>query len=300
MMENKFTKVVDKADSLGASQAVHNRTTKTVGSEKINGLKSNRVNTAVGLTRHTATAESRSAGWDERLLLGASYSDQVAESFRVLRSRILHPPENGPVYKTVMVTSVLPREGKSFVSANLAIALAQGVDHYALLVDCDLRLPSLAGLFGVPGDLGLADYLQNKRDISALIQNTSVKKLSILASGAPPTNPAELLGSLRMQNLVAELSLRYPDRVIVFDTPPFQVASEAAVLSKLVDGVVLVVRHGVSERLLIQKTVEEIGRNKIIGLIFNGHKNNVVSSKLLYKSENNYGDYYGTVKTRER
>lgn len=243
--------------------------------------------------RDTRNADlDRSAKWDERLVLGASFSSQVAESFRVLRSRILHPQDGGAVCRTIMVTSVLPQEGKSFVSANLGIALAQGVDQYALLVDCDLRLPSLAGLFGISGDHGLADYLQNKGEIPALIQKTSVEKLSILASGVPPFNPAELLGSIRMQSLVAELSSRYPDRFVIFDTPPFQVASEAAVLSQVVDGVVLVVRHGVSSRLLLQKAVEDIGRNKIIGLIFNGYESNFVSARMLYKSNAYYGDYY--------
>ena len=88
--------------------------------------------------------------WDERLSKVTSFSNKVAESFRVLRSKILLPQDGRPAPKTIMVTSALPREGKSFVTANLGIALAQGVDQHALLVDCDLRSPSLAQLFGIP------------------------------------------------------------------------------------------------------------------------------------------------------
>jgi protein-tyrosine kinase len=233
-----------------------------------------------------------STDWDERLTKVASFTSRTAESFRVLRSKILLPQDGRPAPKTIMVTSALPQEGKSFVSANLGIALAQGVDQHSLLVDCDLRVPSLAKLFGVAFDRGLVDYLDGSGEISSLLKKTSMEKLSILASGLPPANPAELLGSERMGNLVAELAGRYPDRYVIFDTPPFEVASEAKVLSQAVDAVVLVVRQGVSDRMLIEKIVSEIGRDKIIGVIFNGRRSNFIANRLV--NENHYydGNYY--------
>ena len=233
-----------------------------------------------------------SSEWDERLTTAASFSSQIAESFRVLRSKILLPQDGRPAPKTIMVTSALPREGKSFVAANLGIALAQGMDQHSLLVDCDLRAPSLAQLFGIPYERGLVNYLQERADLSSLLQKTSLKKLLILASGLPPGNPAELLGSARMQHLVDELASRYPDRFVVFDTPPLQVASETKVLSRAVDGVVLVVRQGISSRALIDKFISDIGKDKIIGVIFNGHKSNFISTRLVDKSHYYYGNYY--------
>jgi protein-tyrosine kinase len=230
--------------------------------------------------------------WDERLTKVASFSSKTAESFRVLRSKILLPQDGRPAPKTIMVTSALPREGKSFISANLGIALAQGVDQHSLLVDCDLRVPSLAQLFGVPSERGLVDYLQNSDDLSSLLQKTSLEKLSVLASGVPPVNPAELLGSERMHKLVEELARRYPDRYVIFDTPPLEVASESKVLSQAVDGVVLVVRQGISNRTLIEKFISDIGKDKIIGVIFNGHKSNFISTRLVDKSHYYYGNYY--------
>ncbi|TKB24926.1 polysaccharide biosynthesis tyrosine autokinase [Desulfopila sp. IMCC35006] len=244
------------------------------------------------LVREPQRTEIYSPQWDERLTKVASFSSKIAESFRVLRSKILIPQDGRPAPKTIMVTSALPREGKSFVSANLAIALAQGVDQHALLVDCDLRAPSLAQLFGLPSDRGLADYLLDKDDISSVIRNTSMEKLTILPSGLPPVNPAELLGSERMHKLIAELAGRYPDRYVIFDTPPLEVASESQVLSQVVDGVVLVVRQGFSSRNLIEKFISEIGKNKIIGVIFNGHKSNFISTRLVDKSHYYYGNYY--------
>jgi protein-tyrosine kinase len=241
-------------------------------------------------------SSSSSPVWDERLTKVARFSSQTAESFRVLRSKILLPQDGRPAPRTIMVTSALPREGKSFVSANLGIALAQGVDQHSLLVDCDLRVPSLAKLFGVPFERGLVNYLQERVDLSTLLQKTSLKKLLILASGLPPGNPAELLGSARMQHLVEELASRYPDRYVIFDTPPLQVASETKVLSRAVDGVVLVVRQGISSRAMIEKFISDIGKEKIIGVIFNDHESNFISTNLVDKSQYYYGDYYSKQK----
>ncbi|MGB3223034.1 MAG: hypothetical protein WBB23_09555, partial [Desulforhopalus sp.] len=174
----------------------------------------------------------------------------------------------------------------------LGIALAQGVDQHALLVDCDLRAPALAKLFGISSKNGLADYLQGNDDLASLLRRTSSMKLSVLASGLPPVNPADLLGSARMLNLVEELSDRYPDRYVIFDTPPLEVASESKVLSQAVDGVVLVVRQGTSSRALVEKFIADIGKDKIIGVIFNGYKTNFISTRLVDKSHYYYGNYY--------
>lgn len=230
--------------------------------------------------------------WDERLIKVVGFSNRTAESFRVLRSKILLPQDGRPAPKTIMVTSALPQEGKTFVTANLGIALAQGVDQHALLVDCDLRAPSLAQLFGISSEHGLANYLQGNNDLGSLLRRTSSMKLSILASGLPPVNPAELLGSARMQNLVEELSDRYPDRYVIFDTPPLEVASESKVLSQAVDAVVLVVRQGTSSKALVEKFISDIGKDKIIGVIFNGYKTNFISTRLVDKSHYYYGNYY--------
>jgi protein-tyrosine kinase len=229
--------------------------------------------------------------WDERLLKVTGFSGQLSESFRVLRSRILHPSDDGKNLKTILVTSTAPGEGKSFVTANLGISLARGMDQYCLMVDCDLRRPTLAAMLGMGNDPGLSDYLQAGYDVPQVIQKTTVQKLSLLASGIPPVNPSELLGSARMQGLVEQLSARYDDRFVIFDSPPIQAASETSVLAKQVDGVVLVIRWGASGRDHVRRLVEDIGKEKIIGVIFNGYKSNIVESKLLKYSDHYQYDY---------
>jgi protein-tyrosine kinase len=240
-------------------------------------------NTPQLLGRHSSSA----GHWDERLLKVTSLSGQLSESFRVLRSRILHPSNYGKDLKTILITSTAPGEGKSFVSANLAISLARGMDQYCLVVDCDLRRPTLAAMLGMDNEPGLSDYLQAKYDVPQVIRKTALQKLSLLASGIPPANPSELLGSARMQGLVQELSARYDDRFVIFDSPPIQGASETSVLAKQVDGVVLVIRWCASGRDHVRRLVADIGKEKIIGVVFNGYKSNIVESKFL-----KYSDHY--------
>ncbi len=238
--------------------------------------------------------------WDERFLAVSGTSWQASESFRILRSRIVYPADDAKELRTIMVTSSSPSEGKSFVSANLGLSIAKGLDQHALVVDCDLRRPTIAKLFGLKerAKRGLANYLAEPEcELAGLLQKTSLAKLSILPSGVPPNNPAELLASVRMSSLVQELASRYADRYIIFDSPPFQVASETTVLAQAVDAVVLVVGYGKSDRNLINVLVESIGRDKILGVVFNGMKSNLLQQKVL-DAYGYAGGYYGSRKAK--
>ncbi len=240
-----------------------------------------------------AAADRDDAGdvssWDEKLAIFADSSSAIAERFRYLRTKILHPPA-GPPLRRVLVTSAMPDEGKSLVCASLGISLAQGLDQHALLVDCDLRRSSLARLFAVDDEKGLVNYLRDGFEVSRLIKKTGLRKLSLIPSGAKPLNPAELLDSAAVGNLFEELSSRYNDRFMLIDTPPLQAASETAVLAKHVDGIILVIRWGTGGREQIKKLTETLDRNKIIGVVFNGCETNFLSAKLSgYESYGQYG-----------
>lgn len=229
-----------------------------------------------------------SGSWDERLRLAATVTGPVADSFRTLRARILHPPTGKPP-KSLLVTSATPGEGKSFVCANLGIVLAQGVDNSSLIIDCDLRKPSLHRLFGLEGKRGLVHYLRDGDDLSELIAPAGIETLSLLPAGPPPLNPAELLESENMARLLRELESRYEDRVILLDSPPLQAASETGILAQHVDGVVLVVRWGGGRREHVQKLVELIGRDHIVGVVFNAYKETVLDAKVFgYYDYQNY------------
>jgi protein-tyrosine kinase len=220
----------------------------------------------------------RVGGFDEKLLaLNESFSP-VTESFRRLRTKLLHPA-SGNIPRGILITSVAENEGKGFVAANLAVTIAQGLEQHALLVDCDLRRPSLAGKFGLPNDKGLADHLQHGTDLSLLIRPTGIPKLAIIPAGQPPVNPSELLASEKMAAMMHELINRYPDRSVIFDSPPIHAASETTVIAKLVDAAVLVVRWGGAGRDEVKKLADMLGRDKIAGVVFNGVQINEVESK---------------------
>ncbi len=230
--------------------------------------------------------------WDERLLLATATAGGAAESFRNLRTRILHPP-GGDTPRTLLVTSATPGEGKSFVCANLGISLAQGLDTYSLLVDCDLRKPTLHAFFGLGNRHGLADHLRDGRDVGPMFVNCGIRKLSLLPAGPPPVNPAELVGARTMTSLVREFADRYDDRIIIFDSPPVQAASETLILAKQVDGIILVVRWGGSRREHVQDLLDLVGRDKIVAVVFNAYRATVFDTRLFgayeYQREYSYG-----------
>ncbi len=226
--------------------------------------------------------------WDERLFKAVNKDTHIPEIFKLLRTRILHPKNGKSAPRTILVVAIAPQEGKSFIAANLGITLAQGVDQHSLLVDCDLRRPRLAGLFGIKAQRGLVDYLKEDADIPELLVQTSLNKLTVLPSGKPPVNPAELIGSTRMQNLIEALSMQYEDRILIFDSPPVTIASETTVLAGQVDGVLLVIRQGGSSKPQVKKFIDTVGSDKILGVVFNAQTSNILERSLL----KGYG-YYG-------
>lgn len=286
----KVSKAMDKASRADSSLA-HAEKSPEKPPEKVAPKK--KETELVSRERSTENASKKqvlnSGSWDERVSLATAVTGPIAETFRTLRTRILHP-DNGKPAKSILVTSATPGEGKSFVCANLGIALAQGMDTYSLIVDCDLRKPALDNIFGLSQDRGLVNYLRDDDDLASMIIPSGVDTLSLLPAGAPPVNPAELLGSSNMTRLISELESRYDDRILILDSPPMQAASETAILAQHVDGIVLVVRWGGSRREYVQKMVERVGKDRIIGVVFNAYKENVMDAKV-FGSYGYHADY---------
>ncbi len=167
-----------------------------------------------------------------------SPKSSASESFRGIRTGILFSRAEGEP-QVVMITSAGPREGKTVTASNLAVAMAQSGSR-AILIDCDLRRPKLHRLFGVSKDQGLTNLLVGNMGLDQAVVHTQVPNLDVIASGPLPPNPSEILGSARMAALLAQLRKQYPR--IIIDTPPLTAVTDAVILSKAVDGVVLVVR----------------------------------------------------------
>jgi protein-tyrosine kinase len=206
---------------------------------------------------------------DETLIAYHAPQSVEAELFKTLRTGILFPASGGQPPKTILITSALPGDGKSYVTSNLAISIAQGVEEHVLLIDGDIRRPSIHQRFGFDHVAGLSDYLVEGADLAPMLLKTPIDKLSILPSGDPPPNPTELMSSKKMKVLVEEVKSRYDDRFILIDSPPPSMASETNAISQYVDGVIIVARAGKTPRDAIADTIEQIGREKLIGMVLN-------------------------------
>ncbi len=192
----------------------------------------------------------------------------TAEQFRKLRTRVLGLDIDDQI-RTIMVTSATESEGKTVVAANLAAAIAFDLNINALLVDTDLRNPSVGEMFGFKQARGLSDYLVGQENIANYFIRTGIDRLSIIPGGSGKDNPSELLGSMKMENLVNELKSRYSDRYIIFDSSPLLATTEPSVLTKMVDGIILVVRAGVTPRDTIQQALSHLDSEKILGMVLN-------------------------------
>ena len=235
---------------------------------------------------------------DKRLVTIDNSSSFEAEQIRILKTNILNP-RNGKIPRSILVTSAVPYEGKSFIAANLAITLAQSIDQYSLLVDCDLRMPTVHHLFGYRTVPGLSDCLNKKECISNLLLKTNVQKLSILPAGNIGRNPSELLSSKDMVRLISEVTERYNDRFVILDSPPPSLASETKSISSNVDGIILVVKLGSTRRELVLELIETLGREKIIGIVVNWFDMRSLLS-FLYGKYSKYERYYRKYRTKSR
>jgi protein-tyrosine kinase len=172
---------------------------------------------------------------------------RIADEFRVLKRPLLGNVSGDRVVpikhaNLIMVTSSVPGEGKTFSAINLAMSIAMELDKTVLLVDADVARPSLPKVLGLPHGKGLLDVLKNKSiDLSEVLIRTNVEKLSILQAGTQHSQATELLASAEMARLLDEISMRYTDRIIIFDSPPLLVTTEARVLATQMGQIVFVV-----------------------------------------------------------
>lgn len=191
----------------------------------------------------------------------------VSEAFRALRTNLEFSSLDQPL-RTILVTSSGASEGKSTVASNLAVILSQG-KRKVLLLDCDLRRPSIHKQFGISNRLGLSDLIRSQLDLPSVIQTTaSSSNLSIITSGSLPPNPAEFLASERFNSILQSLSSHFD--VVVLDTPPMVVA-DVQILSSRVDGILFVIQPGVSHTGVVHTAMEDLSRinARVLGVVLN-------------------------------
>jgi protein-tyrosine kinase len=194
-----------------------------------------------------------------------------AEPYKVLRTQILQSTLDKKL-NTLMVTSALPGEGKTLTAINLALTIARAYNQTALLVDCDLKKPSIYRYLGLPGEKGLINYLLDGSSVSDLIMWPCIEKFTVISGGRSFSESAELLGSPRMAAMLTEMKGRYPDRYVILDVPPILTGADALTFAPLVDSILVVVQSGRTPAEDVRKALDQMPSEKVLGVVLNRQK----------------------------
>ncbi len=223
------------------------------------------------VTPESLLTGSRKTNWtpDPKTMLffGGEEHGSGMEEFRTLRSRLYQAREKHPLSK-LLVTSALPKEGKSFTAANLAQVIVRQHGRRALLIDADLRNPQLHNLLGAGSGPGLSEYLQSATDELSIIQRGPMENLFLISAGIDIGNPAELVSNGRMKFLLSRLETMFD--WIIIDSPPAVLVSDAALLANYCDGVLLVVRSNNTPVEAARRARKEFTDHNVVGVVLNG------------------------------
>lgn len=223
------------------------------------------------------------------VITGDNCAIPIAEEYRKLKCQVLNLAQKRQLPYTLMVSSCVSNEGKSITALNLALCLAQEFDKPVLLVDADLRNPSVSGFLGLEPKQGLINCLRDGMDLQQALIHTGLGNLALLPVGERVPNPVELFSSQRMKELLYQMRNCYSDGFIVFDTSPALLFSEARTLGHLVDGVVLVVREGGVSSSNISEVLTSFKDTTIVGFVYNMATTSNLEDGHYY---NYYHDYY--------
>ncbi|WP_317704566.1 XrtA-associated tyrosine autokinase [Methylomarinovum caldicuralii] len=201
-------------------------------------------------------------------------SGQLVEEYRMIKRPLLmnafgEGAEVIPHANLILVTSSLPGEGKTFTAVNLALSIAAERDKTVLLVDADVIKPATSRLFDAHERPGLIDVLEREKPLADVLLRTDIPKLTLLPAGRQHSHATELLASEEMQRLAREISQRYPDRVVIFDSPPLLATTQASVLATHVGQVVLVVEAESTPQYIVKEAADMLNTCEVVGCVLN-------------------------------
>lgn len=207
-----------------------------------------------------------------------------ADFYKVLRTQVQQvAAEKG--WRTIMVTSSWPDEGKTLTCINLAFSFAKAYDQTVLLIDADLKKQQVHKTLGVDSQYGLIDYLINDQPIKDCLLRPDKEKLVMISGGKTVEASSELLGSQMMKRFVHEARDRYEDRMVIFDAPPVMAGADAIAFAPMVDGIVFVVRAGETSTKQARKALDLLPADKLVGVVLNGQKINTKPYRAYYAKE---------------
>jgi protein-tyrosine kinase len=191
-----------------------------------------------------------------------------AEQFRKIQGNVVYRSMSNPL-RSILVTSCLPGEGKTKVALNLAGTLARALDHYAILIDGDLRKQDLTLALGLGHAIGLSDVLAQRATLENALVPTEIEGLTILPAGGDAPNPAELITSSRMKGLIENLRKKHKNSFIIIDSTPMVATAEAPALSQMTDAVIVVILADKTRRDVVRRELSAINPEKILGVVLN-------------------------------
>lgn len=227
-------------------------------------------NTGLESIEYTQTRQHRTSSFSlmQNRILSGREDAQLKSSYNMLRTQVLQKMRANN-WNSLAVISANAGEGKSTTSANLAISLAEEVNHTVMLADFDLAKPSIHKLFCYEPEFGIADYLQDKAKLSDVLVNPEKERLVIMPGRIPVENSSSMLTTPKMLSMVEEVKHRYPSRVVIFDLPALLNSDDALVFLPYVDAVLLVVGEGKSSEAELMNVANLIGDKPVLGTVFN-------------------------------
>lgn len=222
------------------------------------------------VTRYTKTpvVPLNEAHLEQRRVIAHQKANSATWAFDVLRTRVLQKmDENG--WRTLAITSPTVGSGKTVVSVNLALSIANQTNRTALLVDFDLRRPSVAATLGLNQQCSLNDVLAGKADIASALVNPGIERFVVLPTNHPMDRASETLSSSKVQSIINDLRARYSDRVVLFDLPPVLAADDVMAVLPRIDCVLLVVGNGVSTQSEIEEASNRLSKGNLLGVVLN-------------------------------
>lgn len=192
----------------------------------------------------------------------------LAEQFRKLQG-LINATKMVDSVQSIMLTSCIPGEGKTFVSLNLSATIARRLDGSAILIDADLRRKGLTYRLGIQKVLGLSDVLKEKANIQDTMIHTEIENLMILPAGLSSSNPGELVSSARMKTLIQDLQAGFENSFIIIDSTPMVATAEVNALSQMTDGIILVILADKTKSYVVKRELKTIASEKILGVVLN-------------------------------
>jgi protein-tyrosine kinase len=223
------------------------------------------------------------------VFMDSALSAHGAEQFRTLRSRLYQMRSSQPL-KTLLVTSSVPAEGKTFVTNNLAQSIVRQPDRRVLIIDADLRCSRLHVPLGAPASPGLTEYLKGEADEASILQNGLEGNLCFIPGGSESTHPSELLSNGRLKALLARMAPVFD--WVILDSPPLLPVADSSFLADLVDGILLVVRAGSTPMATAQRSCQELQGRNVVGVVLNA-VDPAQAYGSYYSSAYGYGYGYG-------